>query len=718
MSDVAGDQDSSPSVAFHPTAARRAVLFGPFRFDLSDKTLTRDGEEVRLPPRALLILAYFVERPNRVVGKQELIDTVWKDAFVGETSLTEAIGVLRQALGDSASEPGFIQTVHRRGYRFVAPLRIETQAAAPLATASLADVPAEQAVVTAVGLPPRVWRVVAGIIALTGVIAAVAWLAVRNEPAAQVTRATVTLPAGQAPAPGLTAQPVAALSPDGRRIVYVAGAPGSYRLFLRSIDQFEAVPIPGTDGGHGAFFSPDGSAIGYFARGRLFVLQLPDGQPIDLAPSGSGHGGWWHTDGTIVFATGVDAGLFRVPARGGAPTPIAVQGRNAALLRHPSVMDDGRTLLATEWKYSVRQSEIVAIDLASGAARTLGRGVHARALPDGLIAFLRDNDLIVAAAAGGAPETTLISGVMTGLTTAGQYSIAANGTLLYLADSPDRLLRQMLWLTPDGVEQPLPFEPRAFQNLLPSPDGRSVVATIYERGASDLWVGDTSRGVLQRLTSEGGSIDPIWARDGHSIFFSSTRQGRPSIYRIAADGGTPPTLVSSVSPLTPTSATASGVLFASRLDMAGGSDIVRIAPDGTVTEWLATAALEGAARISPDEQKVVYHSNRSGRQEIYLRNADGSGAERQVSLDGGVQPGWSADGRSIYYFFGRRVFRTGFRNGALSRPEQIYLNDRLVQGRAGDGGVLILKAIEEEKPLTTLNLVIGWTGEVRVRINR
>src|SRR5687768_4508057 len=102
-----------------------------------DRTLSRDGDEIRLPPRALAILEYLLERPNRVVGKQELIDAVWKDAFVGETSLTEAIGVLRQALGDSAADPGFIQTIHRRGYRFVGPLRADAQATSTLAPVAL-----------------------------------------------------------------------------------------------------------------------------------------------------------------------------------------------------------------------------------------------------------------------------------------------------------------------------------------------------------------------------------------------------------------------------------------------------------------------------------------------------------------------------------------------------------------------------------------------------
>ena len=718
MSRTVREQDSSPSVAFHPAAARRAALFGPFRFDLSERTLTRDGIEVRLPPRALLILAHLLERPNRIVSKQELIEAVWKDAFVGETSLTEAIGVLRQALGDAASDSTYLQTVHRRGYRFVAPLRIEAQA-----TPALVPVPSSGATETAEIAPTTatpskgvpVAHMVGIAVAVVIVAAVAAWLIARREDSPQVTRATITLPASQAPAPGLTAQPVATLSPDGRRIVYVAGAPGSYRLFLRAIDQFDAIPIPGTDGAHGAFFSPDGASIGFFARGRLFVLTLPDGQPIDLAAAGLAFGGWWHTDGSIVYATGSREGLFRIPARGGTPVPIRVEGIDAARLRHPTILPDGRTLLATHWRFNVRQSEVVAIDIERGTVRTIGRGVHARALPEGRVAYLRDGDLVGAPLAGGGPEVVLISGIMTGLTSAGQYSIAANGTLLYLPDVPSRLFRRMALVTYDGVEQPLPFEERPFQNAALSPDGRFVATTIYERGASDVWVGDIGRGVLQRLTSEGGNVDPVWSRDGKWIYFASTREGQARVYRTPADGAASPTVVSSVTPLSPSSITTRGVLFGARFERGGAADIVTVAEDGTVRDWLTTPAQESGAHVSPDERLVAYHSNRSGRFEIYLRAFTGDGAERQVSSSGGSHPGWSADGRFIFFGADRRIFRVELQGPALTRPEAIYQHDRLVVTRVGSQGILVLKAIEEERPLTTINLVVGWTDEARAR---
>jgi Tol biopolymer transport system component/DNA-binding winged helix-turn-helix (wHTH) protein len=711
-------QESSPSVAFHRSAARRALLFGPFRFDLSDKTLTRDGQEIRLPPRALMILDYLIERPGRIVTRQELADAVWKDAFVSESSLTEAIGVLRQALGDSAAEAEYIQTVHRRGYRFVASLRVDAPASPPLVPVTMpvpdpAALP--EAPVAAGSESGRAsWRrpVVAASVAAVALAAVIAtWMTLSPGADAPVTRATITLPVAQAPAPGLTAQPIAALSPDGRQMVYVAGAPGSYRLFLRAIDQFEAVPVPGTDGAHGPFFSPDGRSIGYFANGRLYAKVLPDGQPIDLAAAGFGDGGAWHTDGTIIYATGTDDGLYRIPSTGGERRPVLLNGVDGTTLRHPVFLGDGRTILATAWKDTVRHSQVVSINLDSGVATTIGRGVHPRGLPDGRVAYLRDGDLVAAPASGAGPEVTLISGVMTGVTGAGQYSLAANGTLLYVPDAPERMLRRIIRISNDGREESLLFDPRPYQNVALSPDGTRIVATIYERGASDLWLGDIDRGVFRRLTFEGGTIDPVWSPDSSHIYFAWTRNGTPHVYRMLADGSAPATIVSSESSVTPSFVTADGTVFANLIER-GRVDIIRIAADGTTRAWRATAAPESSPSVSPDGRYVAYMSSRSGRQEIYVLPIDG-GAEQQVSVNGGVRPGWRSDSGAILFTSNRHLYRADLRDGRLSRPVEIYANPRMVFSRPAAPGNLALAAIEEERPLTTLNLIVGWTSEVK-----
>src|SRR5829696_3751277 len=96
--------------------------FGPFAFDRQSRLLWRDGAEIALPPRVLGVLEVLIDRPGQVVARQDLLDGVWKDAFVTDTSLAEAVSFLRQALGDDPQAPRYIQTVHRRGYRFLAPV--------------------------------------------------------------------------------------------------------------------------------------------------------------------------------------------------------------------------------------------------------------------------------------------------------------------------------------------------------------------------------------------------------------------------------------------------------------------------------------------------------------------------------------------------------------------------------------------------------------------
>ena len=98
------------------------ISFGPFAFHRQSRLLWRDGAEVALPPRVLGVLELLIDRQGQIVARQDLMDAVWKDAFVTDTSLAEAVSYLRQALGDDPQSPRYIQTVHRRGYRFLAPL--------------------------------------------------------------------------------------------------------------------------------------------------------------------------------------------------------------------------------------------------------------------------------------------------------------------------------------------------------------------------------------------------------------------------------------------------------------------------------------------------------------------------------------------------------------------------------------------------------------------
>jgi len=104
-------------------ASDAVFSFGPFEFDPASGLLYRGEEEVFLPPRAAALLEVFLARPGLLIPKTELLDAVWKDAFVGEDSLTEALSIIRHALDDDARNPTYIETKWKRGYRFVADVR-------------------------------------------------------------------------------------------------------------------------------------------------------------------------------------------------------------------------------------------------------------------------------------------------------------------------------------------------------------------------------------------------------------------------------------------------------------------------------------------------------------------------------------------------------------------------------------------------------------------
>jgi DNA-binding winged helix-turn-helix (wHTH) protein/predicted ATPase len=115
---------------------RDILLFEPFRLDLADERLWCGEDAIRLTNKAFAVLRTLVEHPGQLVTKDALLDTVWADTVVSEAALSVCIRELRQALGDDARAPQFIETVRGRGYRFVAPVTIvERSPAAPQAGA-------------------------------------------------------------------------------------------------------------------------------------------------------------------------------------------------------------------------------------------------------------------------------------------------------------------------------------------------------------------------------------------------------------------------------------------------------------------------------------------------------------------------------------------------------------------------------------------------------
>ena len=161
----------------------------------------------------------------------------------------------------------------------------------------------------------------AGALAIGLALIATAVIALRRAgdvtPGAGPTQFTIAPPEntsfGGPPGGGTGVATQVAVSPDGRNIVFVAGAPPAYQIWLRPVAALAARPIPGTEGGTFPFWSPDSRFIGFFAGGKLKKVAIAGGPPIVLCDAPAGRGGSWSRDNVLLFAPG--GCRHRPPAR-------------------------------------------------------------------------------------------------------------------------------------------------------------------------------------------------------------------------------------------------------------------------------------------------------------------------------------------------------------------------------------------------------------------
>ena len=232
-----------------------------------------------------------------------------------------------------------------RRYQHVSDVRIDLEELASNPTDSSLGVPLARAEVTAT---PGWWRhpipstAIGLLILLMGVfLGFLLWNPdSESERSQPVTRFSIALPDNET----TSWVPFLALSPDGTQLVYSAVQNDTRRLYRRATDQLEAKPIPGTDGGLDPFFSPDGKWVGFFTdprdtKGELKKVSLLGGDPVTICEVGTGRGGSWGENATIIF--GKWDGLWRVSSNGGTPEPLIAEGR----IRYPQILPQGKGVL-------------------------------------------------------------------------------------------------------------------------------------------------------------------------------------------------------------------------------------------------------------------------------------------------------------------------------------------------------------------------------------
>ena len=593
--------------------------FGDFVVDVRRVEVRRAGMAVDLEPKAFDVLRYLIENRDRLVPKDELLDVVWKDTFVTPNALSRAVAQLRKALGDDASEARYVETVVKRGYRFIAPL-VE-QPATETTTGIASSVPAPGRLLGAHASRRSVWLVMSSLAAATVIAVAALWLIPRTPSpveggsALSLRRLTVEPDSYGGPT----------ISADGHAIAFASVRNGTAEIHSASF-------LPGgrdtqitTDGGGNVqpAFSPDRQWLAYHSRkrGGIWVVPAGGGTSRQIAEFGSQPS--WSSDSTrIVFTS--DAGglssqavLWSVERDGGAPAQLTQLGNPPGGHLAPSWSRDGRLIVFNVGGQYRR--EIWVIDSGGRQAHRIATGATAappRFSPDDEAVYWigrtsDGNECLMRATLDGNGELVGTPETISPFPghSVGGFSIAVDGTSvislnrttsnLFAIDLGDGLAaRDPIQLTRDDA-----------QNLFPEygPTGRIAYQQEAAGRAISSWVMDDDGGNKEALAVQPSATVrmPQWGPDGKRAM----------------------ALVDDTAPSRP---------YLAWIDLTTRR-----------TTRLARHQAAGPPNLAPDGQQIAFHVIGSdGVMNVWIQRID-DGSMRQITFDREAVtfPRWSADGQ-------------------------------------------------------------------------
>ena len=515
--------------------------------------------------------------------------------------------------------------------------------------------------------------------AATGVLAIIAALALWPEkgpetPQRVSARFTITLPE-EAPLAAVSSmragaeRPALALSPDGRRLVYIAQVEGQTQLYLRDMITGETSPILHTERGHTPFFSPDGNWIGYFADGKLKKLALTGEEPFELADAPNPWGGVWAPDDTIYFNTTEGEGIFKVPVAGGVVQAVTQRG----IYKWPEILPNGETLLISGVSIDALNGGLIKEILTTNA-----RNVYIRYAPTGYLLYALRGELLVAPFSLSQLESTgvsvkLLEDLRTGMFNSAQFAFSEDGTFVY-APGRDVETRSLAWVDREGNVEFLEFPRESLGTFELSPDGKQIAISKTDGRNSDIWIYDLERTSRTRLSVEGDRTGrrfdgtPRWTPDGRHIVYMSAvfssaedTNPTPALFWKPADGSRkavpihcrfPSIDESSGLPfLFPDSFSPDGsILAAYSRSPRTGHDLwlVHLGNNDPYDEkpvdceiFLQSPYGEAFARFSPDGHWIAYMSDETGQNEVYPRPFPEPGRKILISTNGGSEAHWN-----------------------------------------------------------------------------
>jgi len=532
-------------------------------------------------------------------------------------------------------------------------------------------------------------------------------------------------------------------SPAGDQVAFVGLENGVGALYLRRFDSFDTERLPDTEGAGVPFFSPDGKRLAFFARGRIWRIDLPGGVPVDLGPaSNTAVGGSWGDDDRLVYTPNYAEGLWTIPAAGGEARALTRVDRGAGELSHrwPCVLPGGAGVLFTiksASNESLDDARIALADPVTGEHRVLVEGGSVpRYLDGGELVFARAGRLYAVAfdlAAGtirGAPSAVL-DGVVTSPTTgAAWFDVTRQGELVYLTGGRVETSARFSWESAARPAEALAsLDARIYGSgiRLARDLGRAIAQV---NGANDkLWLVDLERMNSTRLTDGGGNdSDGLLSADGRWLLFTSDRAGGGyRFYRMPLDGSAPPAAYLEGEGGIHSLTYAASMLGFHRDSARDGLDayVIAVAEDGTPAGKPILVAGgpydQGFPTVSADGALVAYQSNESGRDEVYLVRLADPGSRRRLTNDGGSAPLWSRDGSRLFL-----QSAAGIASMALLSPAELRFGapERATAPEAtgeiagydvgADGASLFVERMADRLMLRRdLRLWPGWGASVR-----
>jgi Tol biopolymer transport system component/DNA-binding winged helix-turn-helix (wHTH) protein len=520
--------------------------FGEFTVDVEQKVLRRNGSALPLAPKVFDTLLILINDSGRIVEKEELMKRLWPDTFVEESNLTVNIQQLRKALGDNARQPRFIETVARRGYRFIAEVQDNSVTLAARTDLSSASAASSQPATKRSYL----WVAAISVLVIGSVVLA-AWFA----------RHRLTASASSAP---ILSRPFksekffkggvvrAAISPDGKYVAYTSETGDKQSIWLRQLESSENIQIVQPTDEHyaGLAFSRDGKSL-YFVRttlrgeppAALYRVMPFGGIPVKIAD---------HTEGTVSaspddkqitfvrcnYRDDDFCSLMLIDADGKNERKLLTRPRPIRLVgAHFS--PDGKSIAYASGQSWTGGSDfrLMKFDVTSGAdseilRRTFFEIRSLKWLPDGegLLLTARENLdgrlriwQVTTATGEARPLTTdAIDYISLSLDHAASKMIAthtSNTFHLYLAGIKDVSNPKKLATARVGF---------AF-----APEGKIT----YEGNDGDIWTINRDGGEQRQLTNSPFSDNHTRVSpDGRYIFFASNRSGSNQVWRMNADG--------------------------------------------------------------------------------------------------------------------------------------------------------------------------------------